>query len=137
MNVWHVDWSVNAPGWRPVWYKHTYNFFRWATVKLMWFVYRLVFVIAPTIFQSLWEKFQLKKWGFVWLPVFQPYFELHFFLILWAETCFQTPLENFWFELGAFSGYVKHLRRSGEHSAIWIRTVLLKHFIFTKVLPPN
>ena len=50
---WHVDCSVNAPGWRPVCDKHTYNSFRWATLKLMWFVHRFFFVIVPKLHRCM------------------------------------------------------------------------------------
>ena len=40
------------------------------------------------------------------------------------------PPENFSWELGTCSGYVKHSPRSGEHSAFWVRTVrCLNHFL--------
>ena len=43
--------------------------------------------------RGLWnQNFQLKTWGFV--RIFQPYFELNFFLICWAEL-FSKPSRKF------------------------------------------
>ena len=44
--------------------------------------------------RDLWKKrFQLKKWSFV--KIFQPHFELHFFLIFWAESFFKSSQKIF------------------------------------------
>ena len=56
--------------------------------------------------RDLWKKrFQLKKWNFV--KIFQPHFELHFFLIFWAESFFQKLSENILCTLRMCSRYLQ------------------------------
>ena len=69
------------------------------------------------------KKFQLKTWAFV--RIFQPHFELHFFLIFFAEDFFQRPLENFLWTLRPCSRYLKGFSNLAD--CVSIKIVTTRH----------